>query len=192
MALPIRKLTFDDLRAMPDDGWRHEIIDGELVVSPAPSPLHQLLVYVLYGLLDRHVLERELGIVLGAPIDVKFNDFFSLQPDICFVNAERVGIVVDGFLNGAPDLVVEVLSPSTTRHDLRTKRAAYERFGVREYWVLDPDSERLLVHRLVDGRYQTALDDQGAVRSGVIDGFVLDVPDLFTAVRRRLNVGRNI
>lgn len=183
-----RRLTFDDLRAMPDDGWRHEIIDGELVVSPAPSPLHQLLVYVLYGLIDRHVVERELGIVLGAPIDVKFDEFYGLQPDICFVSSERRGVVQEGFLLGAPDLVVEVLSPSTTRHDLRTKRAAFERFGVREYWVLDPESERLLVHRLVEGRFQIALDDQGNVRSNVIDGFVLDVPALFASVRKRLNI----
>jgi Uma2 family endonuclease len=149
-----------------------------------------LLVYVLWGLIDRHVVERELGIVLGAPIDVRFSDFDGLQPDICFVAVERLDVVRDGFLSGTPDLVVEVLSPSTTRHDLRTKRATYERFGVREYWVLDPESERLLVHRLIDGRYQTALDDQGNVRSGVIEGFVLDVPELFASVRKRLNIGR--
>ncbi len=187
-----RRLTFDDLRAMPDDGWRHEIIDGDLIASPAPNPLHQLLVYVLYGLIDRHEFERELGIVLGAPIDVKFSDFHAFQPDICLVAADCSGIVPDGFVLGAPDLVVEVLSPSTARQDRRTKRVVFEQFGVREYWVLDPESERLLVHRLVDGRYQTALDDQGAVRSAAIDGFILDVPGLFTTVRKRLNVGRNI
>lgn len=188
MALPIRKLILDDLRAMPEDGWRHEIIDGELVVSPAPSPPHQLLVYVLYGLLPQYVSARRRGVVFGAPIDVKFSDFSGLQPDMCFVVAGRRGVRQGGFLVGAPDLIVEVLSPSTTRHDLRTKRDVYERHGVREYGALDPGTERVLVHRLIGGRYKAELDDQRGVRSDVIDGIVLDVPALFAQVREMLEL----
>jgi Uma2 family endonuclease len=188
MALPFRRLTFDDLRALPDDGWRHELVEGELIVSPAPSPLHQLLLYALYGLMHSHVVKRRLGLLLGAPIDVKFSDLDGLQPDICFIAAGRAGVLTSRFINGAPDLVVEILSPSSTRHDLRTKRERYERFGVREYWVLDPDSERMLVHRLIDGLYQTELGDQTRIRSEVIDGFVLDVPKLFAQVRREMGL----
>jgi Uma2 family endonuclease len=186
MAVPVRRFTFDDLRALPDDGRRFELIEGGLVELPGPLAIHQVIQYLLHGLMDRHVVERELGIVMGAPFDVKLNDFNSVQPDICFVAVGRLGVVGRGFVDGAPDLVVEILSPSTSRHDRQTKRDLYERFGVREYLVVDPETERVLVHRLVDGRYQTLLDDQGRIRSAVIDGFELHVPAMLAAARRRL------
>ena len=147
----VQKLSYEDYALIPDDGRRHEILDGEHVVSPAPKTKHQRLVSRLDRSLGSHVDERGVGEVFVAPFDVVLSDHDILQPDVCFVADDRLGIVDEDNCKGAPDLVVEVLSSSTRRRDLIEKRRQYERFGVREYWVVDPAIDTVQVFRREEG-----------------------------------------
>lgn len=142
-------LTVRDLEAMPDDGRRYELIDGVLIVSPAPGIRHQAIAYRLFGVLDA-ACPPELA-VIGAPFAVHQGDFIELQPDVLI---GRLGEFTAKDLPAPPVLVVEVLSPSTALIDLNTKKAVYERLGVADYWVIEPDEPRLTAYQLVDGRYR--------------------------------------
>src|SRR5436305_9026054 len=133
----IRKLTYDDYVLIPDDGKRHEILDGEHYVSPSPSLGHQRLVARLFRWLDGFVHPRELGEVLFAPLDVLLSWKDVVQPDLLFISRERAEISTEKNVQGAPDLVIEVLSKSTWNLDQDVKLQRYERFGVREYWLVD-------------------------------------------------------
>ncbi len=151
----IDKLTYEDYALIPDDGRRHEILDGDHVMSPAPKTKHQRLVLRLALSLEAFVDEHGLGEVFVAPFDVLLSDHDIVQPDLVFVSDGRLGIVDEDNCKGAPDLVVEVLSSSTRRRDLIEKRRAYERFGVAEYWVVDPAIDAVQVFRPgADGRYE--------------------------------------
>jgi Uma2 family endonuclease len=146
-------LTYADYVALPDDGKRYEILDGELFVTPAPGRPHQRVVMRLTGMLDAHVTAHHLGEVNVAPFDVILSDPSIVQPDIIFVAANRmVGFSNRGF-EGAPTLAVEVLSRSTSRVDRNTKLKLYERHGVPYYWIVDPDGRTIDVYRLTGSRY---------------------------------------
>jgi Uma2 family endonuclease len=150
----VRKLTYDDYALIPDDGKRHEIIDGEHCVSPAPPPWHQRLIARLFRALDGFVHGRGLGEIVLSPCDVVFSRFDVVQPDLFFMAKERSGIVTEKNIQGVPDLVVEVLSKGTRRLDQTLKLRRYESFGVREYWIVDGFRKVVLVHRFVDGAFQ--------------------------------------
>jgi Uma2 family endonuclease len=135
---PALKLAYDDLAGMPEDGRRHELIDGEHYVTPAPTRKHQGIVSNLIFHFVAYLREHPIGWVYPAPLDVVLSDVDVVEPDLLFIARERAEILGDKFIGGAPDLVVEILSESTRRVDEVTKRKLYERFGVREYWVLDP------------------------------------------------------
>ncbi len=143
-----RPLTRADLDAMPDDGHRYELIDGVLVVTPAPSPGHQIVAGNLYSLL-RAACPAELR-VLFAPVDVAISDDTVMQPDLLI--AARSDFTRRD-LPKAPLLAVEILSPSTRRFDLMLKRSRYEAAGCASYWVVDPDAPSLLACELRDGAY---------------------------------------
>jgi Uma2 family endonuclease len=161
------KLTYDDLVALPDDGMRHELIDGEHYMTPSPRSAHQLIVGNLYLLMSAHVRERALGVVMLAPFDIVFSPYDVVVPDLIYFSADRFKTVV-GELNaqGPPDLAIEILSPSTRRRDETIKRRLYERTGVAEYWVVDPKLETVKVHRLVDGKYQKS--DELSLKEGAV------------------------
>ena len=147
------KLTYDDLLLFPDDGKRHELIDGEHYVSPAPNPRHQRVLshlgYLLYGFVE----ERRLGRVYFAPLDVVFSRHDVVEPDLIFVSNDRLSLFTATNLSGAPDLAVEVLSPSSRRRDELLKRDLYERAGVTEYWVVDPEADTIKVFRRQGERF---------------------------------------
>jgi len=147
VASGLSKLTYDDFVLFPDDGKRHELIDGEHYVTPAPNLRHQRVLQNLNRLLDRWVEERHLGRVFFAPLDVVFTFHDVVEPDLIYVSHERDSILTAANLQGAPDLVVEVLSPSTRRRDELLKRGLYGRAGVAEYWVVDPVAETVKVYR---------------------------------------------
>lgn len=142
-----RKLTYEDYLLFPEDGLRHEILDGEHYVTNAPSRWHQKAVSnLIYFFVD--LLRREpLGEVYAAPFEVLFSIHNVAQPDLLFVSRERERILTDRNIQGAPDLVVEVLSPSTRQADETVKREIYERFGVREYWIVDPQLQTVRAFR---------------------------------------------
>lgn len=143
-------MTVRDLEGIPDDGRRHELIDGVLIVSPAPGHRHQKIAYRLYGVLEA-ACPGEFD-VIGAPFAVHSGDKIELQPDVLVGRDEDF---TDKDLPAAPVLTVEVLSPSTAILDLNSKKALYERLGVASYWVIEPDEPALTVFELdVEGRYQ--------------------------------------
>jgi Uma2 family endonuclease len=132
------KLTYEDYLRIPDDGLRHEIIDGVHFVTAAPFIRHQRIVRRLVVRLDRFLHEHRLGEVLMAPTDVILSTHDIVQPDLLFISNKRSSILTEKNIQGAPDLVIEILSDSTRRLDEVIKRQAYERFGAREYWIFDP------------------------------------------------------
>lgn len=152
MAQGAPKLTYEDLLLFPDDGRRHEIIDGEHFVTPSPHTRHQWVSQNLNRLLDRHVREHRLGRVYYAPVEVVLSDVDVVEPDLLFISEARLAIV-EAVVRGAPDLVVEITSPSTRRQDEVLKRGLYERAGVPEYWLVDPEAETVKVFRRREGGY---------------------------------------
>jgi Uma2 family endonuclease len=143
-----RELTRAEFEALPDDGWRHELVDGSLIMTPAPSPRHQVVVGRLHLLLEAS-RPRDL-MLLFAPLDVALADDSVLQPDLLVARREDF---TDTELRGAPLLAVEVLSPSTHTIDLHLKRHRYEAAGCPSYWVVDPDVPSVTAWELHDGSY---------------------------------------
>jgi Uma2 family endonuclease len=146
------RLTYRDLRAFPEDNLRRELIDGELIVTAAPATRHQDVVTRLVAHLYP-VARRHGGKVYAAPTDVFFSDVNVVEPDVVFVGRDHRNWIEASFVRGAPDLVVEVSSPSTRRLELVRKRELYERFGVPEYWFVDLDADRVEIYRLEGHRY---------------------------------------
>jgi Uma2 family endonuclease len=143
-----RPWTYADLVALPDDQLRHELIDGEHVVTPSPNTVHQTISLNLVRLLLPYLDEHRLGQLLSAPFDIKLSLFTVLVPDLVFFTAERFARVVNAkHAIAAPDLVVEILSPGTRRRDKGRKRAVYGREGVGEYWIVDPESRSITALR---------------------------------------------
>ncbi|HKI05648.1 MAG TPA: Uma2 family endonuclease [Thermoanaerobaculia bacterium] len=143
----IRKLTYDDYARIPDDGKRHEIIDGELYVTPSPFRPHQGFSIELGSRLHLFVKSRRLGRVYAAAFDVILSEHDIVQPDLMFISNERAGIVTETNIQGAPDLVVEILSESTRRRDEGIKLHLYERSGVLEYWMFNTSRRTTRVYR---------------------------------------------
>ncbi len=183
----VTRLTYVDLEAIPreHEGDRHELINGELVVTPSPIPTHQIIsVNIEYALL-RHVRERDLGMVLHAPIDIRFTPGNVLNPDIIYIAQDRLHIVGPKTVDAAPDLIVEILSPGTRRRDLEAKRALYARFGVQEYWIVDPDTRTLTVLALAGNTYVPVPGGEGgAIASRVLPGLTLALNDVFAGVEQ--------
>ena len=145
---PDIKYTYAEYCALPETGPRYQLLEGELVMSPAPSLRHQEIVGRLYAALLAFVAPRSLGKVFVAPVDVILSDHDVPQPDVMFVSSGRSAILVAEGIRGAPDLCVEVLSRSTAAQDRGPKRTLYARHGVVEYWIVDPDANTAEIYRL--------------------------------------------
>lgn len=141
------RLTYEDYCRLPNDGKRYEIIDGELFVTPSPRSLHQIVISNLHLELGRFVKDGEIGRVLVAPLDVVLSRFDVVEPDLLFVSKSRSSTVTETNVQGAPDLVVEVLSPSTAETDRTIKLKLYARYGVQEYWIIDPYGPSAEIYR---------------------------------------------
>ena len=151
------KLTYDDYLLIPDDGQRHELIDGEHFVTPSPNIPHQVIVGNLYFALRTYLEATQGGQLFMAPLDVVFSDYDVVEPDLLFVSASRRrDILTTQNVRGAPDLVIEVGSPGTRRRDETLKRHLYERTAVAEYWIVDPDLEVVRIYRHQGGGYGRA------------------------------------
>ena len=174
-----RPLTYDDLPETPVDGSRYEIIGGQLLVSPSPTTDHQRLVRRLLLEIGAHVDEHRLGELLPGPVDVRLGVHTVVVPDLLFVRADRLSIVKKALIEGAPDLIVEVASPSTRGRDNIQKAAAYAEAGVPEYWLPDPETRAFRMLVLRDGVYRDAEPVDGRFRSTVLDGLVIDPDALF-------------
>ena len=148
-------LTYEDYRNAPDDE-RYELLAGQLVMIAAPNIAHQIVGGELFGVLRDFVKKGRLGRVFSAPTDVVLSDTNVVQPDVIFVSKGRMSIVGKNNIQGAPDLVVEVISPSNPEQDLVRKRDIYARHGVAEYWIADPDARSMRVMILEGGAYRVA------------------------------------
>ncbi len=174
------KFTYEDYRNAPDDK-RYELLDGELVVSPSPKTQHQRLVWKFGRPLADFVETRGLGEVFFSPFDVMFSNADVVQPDLIFVSNERAHIVTPDDIKGAPDLVVEILSPSTAGRDRTFKRALYERHFVREYWLVDPTAKNVTVLLLAERGFDlVGIYGEGqTLTSPTLSGFTLDLDSIF-------------
>lgn len=150
------RLTYEDYLALPESDDRFELIDGELFMVPAPVPEHQDFLGELYVVIRAFVRENTLGRVFFAPLDVVFSEDDVFQPDLIFVSRERLSIITGQNVRGAPDLVVEVLSPSTADRDRTLKRERYAKFGVREYWIADIVGRTIEVNVLNGDKFAVA------------------------------------
>jgi Uma2 family endonuclease len=179
----IPKLTYEEFRKFPDDGKHYELIHGEVHLSPSRSTKHQLIVGNISVSLGTHVRSARLGVLFFAPLDVCLNPDTALQPDLIFISAERVGIVQEDFVAGAPDLAVEVLSQSTAAYDRATKLPLYAEAGVPEIWLIDPQVKTVEVLRLQGRKYvvdSTLAGDQ-TLMSATFPGWKLPLPQLFSS-----------
>ena len=179
-APPALKRTYADYCRTPDDE-RYELLDGELVMSPSPNSAHQITVMELGTLLHMFVKARRLGQVFFAPYDVVLSETDVVQPDLLFISNERAYIITPANARGAPDLVVEILSPSTAERDRTFKRALYARYGVREYWLVDPDTRTVTV-LLLDEDAFVEIARYGAgqtLTSPTLAGFTVNLDDIF-------------
>lgn len=173
--MPMPQITWDDVQQLPEDGNRYEAIEGALYMTPAPSVRHQRIAFRLERELARLLVDPGHGEILHAPVGVHFQATQEgVQPDILFVSNERRAIVALDEIKGAPDLVVEILSPSTATRDCDLKRRLYHRQGVAEYWIVDPGENAVDVWRFGDEprseRFVDALPVRlGAKRLGVTD-----------------------
>lgn len=172
-------LTYEDLERFPDDGLRRELLDGELLVSPSPKTRHQEILGRLYLRFGGYVETHGGGKVYLAPLDVVLSNINVLEPDLVFVSDEQLDILTEKNIQGPPVLVIEVLS--NPRIDKVRKRDIYARFGVPEYWVVDPDADRIEIYRLEADRYvKPELYEPGdVVASRALPAVQIDLAHLF-------------
>ena len=140
MTNPKIKFTIKDYMSLPN-GKRYQLLGGELIVAPSPTSKHQSILFRLARAMHDTVDSNQAGRVWVAPLDVVLSDYDVVQPDILFVSNTRANILTEANIQGAPDLVVEILSPATAQHDREYKRTLYSRHGVREYWLVDPEED---------------------------------------------------
>lgn len=179
---PKTKLTYEDYAKTPDDE-RWELIDGELIMAPAPNMEHQSIQAELAWHFKAFTRERGLGRVFNAPTDVMLSEHNTVQPDLVFVSRERERIITYANIQGAPDLVVEILSPSTARRDWRDKFDLYQGHGVRECWLVDPVSRTVWVFLLADGIF-VEVDRYGendTLTSPMLEGLEINLAEVFGA-----------
>jgi Uma2 family endonuclease len=178
------KLTYADLLALPEDGKLHEIIDGEHYVTASPTLRHQRVLGNLFFIIQSFVRAHRLGLVVFAPLDVFLSDIDVLEPDLLFVGRARLAQIEERVVRGAPDLAVEVISPSTRERDLTIKRQVYRQFGVGEYWIVDPVGETIEIFRGGDTWFRAAESLSRAAgpqtfTSPLFPGLVLSLDQIF-------------
>jgi Uma2 family endonuclease len=161
--VPRAVLNWEHYLELPNDGKRYEIIDGELYVSPAPSEKHQRVATTLTAILVVHNVAHRIGAVYAAPFDVRLAWSDIVQPDLLFVSRQRANVITSARIDGAPDLVVEIISPSSVKTDEDTKRNLYAKYGVKYYWIIEPLEEWIRAYELgADGLYELVAEAHGS------------------------------
>jgi Uma2 family endonuclease len=148
------KLTYDDFLLFPDDGKRHELIDGEHYVTPSPNVKHQRVLGKLFWAVQSYLDEHPVGEIFCAPLDIVLSEHDVVEPDLFYISHERAAsVLTPQHARGAPELVIEIASTSTRKRDETIKRRLYERDGVSEYWVVDPELDAVRVYRRRSDRF---------------------------------------
>lgn len=178
----MKRVEFQTLEFPDDDLFIYELLNGELVKKSAPKPIHQLYSRRITKSLEQFLEATPLGEFFYAPVDVFFDDHNAVQPDICFLTTERSFLIDlnEGIL-GAPDLIVEILSPGSLRFDRGDKKDLYERFAVKEYWIVDPNNRAVEVYFMRENAYAVhdIFEAGGKITSTVLLGFELEINELF-------------
>jgi Uma2 family endonuclease len=178
------KLTYDDFLLFPDDGKRHELIDGEHYVTPSPNIQHQRISGRIYLTLQLYLQAHPVGEVFFAPLDIVFSPHDVVEPDLFYLSHERAAaILTPQHAQGAPELVIEIASKSTRKRDETIKRRLYERDGVSEYWVVDPELDAIRVYRRSGDRFERAQEltaERGDVlTTSLLPGLEIALPQVF-------------
>jgi Uma2 family endonuclease len=178
------KLTCDDFVLFPDDGNRHELIDGEHYVTPSPNRKHQAIVWNLTVMIGSWLQRHAIGRAFAAPFDVVFSEFDVVEPDLLFVSGVRQHeVLTPEHVRGAPDLVVEIGSPGTRKRDETIKRRLYERFAVSEYWVIDPELDTIKIYRRSGDRYtrpaELTLEHGDTLTTSLLPGLEMPLAKIF-------------
>jgi Uma2 family endonuclease len=178
-----KRWTYEDYLKLPDEK-RYEIINGELFMVPAPNLSHQDISRNLEYLMWNYVREKNLGVVYDAPVDVVLSEENVFQPDIVFVSRDNFGILKEKAIFGAPDLVVEIISPSSIYNDMNVKKEIYEKFGVKEYWIVDPANKAIQIFTLEGGKFKLHFFgyETGKASSKIIQGFEVELEEIFKSV----------
>ncbi len=184
MAIQSRSLTLDDLERMrKNSNDRLELIEGELFVTPSPSTIHQRVHRRLHHVLEEAIMDAGAGEFFSAPYDVKFPDGSTVQPDFVAVLTERSALISADGIEGVPDFIVEIVSPSSKTHDRVRKRDLYARHGVSEYWLIDPDARNITIcSKAREGRYQIETLESDVAVSAIIPGLKVDLGPLFASI----------
>jgi len=171
--------TYEDYMKLNDDK-RYEVINGRLYEMPAPTVFHQKTLRNIFTSIWLFVRKHLLGEVLPSPIDVILSDFIAVQPDLVFISKDRREIVKDR-IYGAPDLVVEIVSPTSYYRDRYEKFRIYEEAGIKEYWLVYPGEKVIEVWVLKEGKYElySIASNEGKVKSKVLEGFEVDLKEVF-------------
>lgn len=183
----LEEWTYEDYLTLPEGGrFRYEIIDGELYMTPSPTPRHQKISWNLSLFIGNFLHGNpEKGNAFAAPCDVVFSQdpLQVAEPDLVFVSKAHASIITEKNIQGVPDLLIEILSPTTAANDRRVKRTLYERFGVPEYWIVDPEAETIQVFRLSGGRYGICLEfrKEDALDSPLLPGLSIPLVEVFSA-----------
>ncbi len=174
------KFTYEDYLLTPE-GKFYELIDGELLMTPSPTFYHQNTSKILFRILDRFISENKLGEVLYAPMDVYLSDENVVQPDILFLAKSSLKKITPRCIKGAPDLVIEILSPGTETRDLVTKRKLYRKFGVKEYWIVDPDKKNIEVMTWQGSEFKTLVTypEHAFFSSPLFQGLSFKISEVF-------------
>jgi len=175
------KFTYKDYKSLPEsETKRYELIEGELIMVPSPFIYHQRVSGKIEFLLRGFVEKNKLGEVFYAPCDVHLGDNV-VQPDILFVSKEHSYIIIKEEIKGAPDLVIEILSPATAERDRTFKKVLYARYGVQEYWIVDPEKKTIEVLTLKKEGYETysTYKMQETLNSPLLSGLRIDLTRIF-------------
>ena len=174
------RLTYQDYASMEGDE-RYELLDGELILVGSPNTDHQMASMKMGYRMFSFVEENDLGWFFHAPFDVLFTDTDVVQPDLLFVSKEQEHIITPANIQGAPDLIVEILSPSSSRRDWRDKRELYAEHGVQEYWIVDPTNRIVWVMLLEDGvlEIDETHTEGDTITSATLEGFSINLNEIF-------------
>jgi len=175
------KLTYQDYLQFPDDHYRYEVIDGELYMSPSPKVLHQRTLLRLGLILQNFLTKNQEGEIFIAPVDVILSESDIVVPDIIFIAANNNKILTENNVQGAPDLIIEILSRYNPSNDLVRKKAMYEFYGIKEYWIVDPQEKAVLLYSLMDRKYGEArqLRHNDILHSNILSGLEIKLDDIF-------------
>jgi Uma2 family endonuclease len=178
------KLTYDDFVLFPDDGKRHELIDGEHYVTPSPNRRHQELVGRFHLIIGGWLQSHPIGRVYLSPFDVVISQFDVVEPDLLYMSNERAAqVLTEANVQGVPELVIEIGSPSTRKRDETIKRRLYERSGVNEYWVVDPELDVVRVYRSGDSGFgkptEWSLEAGDVLTTPLLSGLELPLSRIF-------------